>query len=210
MNASIKTQLYVLWNLFIINWRHVHIKTVVNNVYKSGLRASWQNGDKMTKLKHHVKPICHKMICLKNNVSILWSVLHNAFCLIVHIFMYFERKYMSLLYIVPRRNPYIRFILGFQYGRYSCDGSRSIGTTRPIPPNRRSCLGCIRWKDMSNPIRLRWNIVLTETYESRSAITNQSEHLEQRAIGTTGPITGDRAKYSMYSILYIDSDVTMC
>ena len=26
-----------------------------------------------------------------------------------------------------------------------------IGTTWPIPPNRRSCLGCIRWKDMSNP-----------------------------------------------------------
>ena len=31
----------------------------------------------------------------------------------------------------------------------------SIGTTRPIPPNRRSCLGCIWWKDMSNPERLR-------------------------------------------------------
>ena len=30
-----------------------------------------------------------------------------------------------------------------------------IGTTRPIPPNRRSCLGCIWWKDMSNPKRLR-------------------------------------------------------
>jgi len=30
-----------------------------------------------------------------------------------------------------------------------------IGTTRPIPPNRRSCLGCIRWKDMSNPKHLR-------------------------------------------------------
>jgi len=26
---------------------------------------------------------------------------------------------------------------------------KPIGTTRPIPPNRRSCLGCIRWKDMS-------------------------------------------------------------
>jgi len=61
MNASIKTQLYVLWNLFIINWRHVHIKNVVNNVDMSGLRAPWQNGDKMTKLKHHVKPICNKM-----------------------------------------------------------------------------------------------------------------------------------------------------
>jgi len=44
----------------------------------------------------------------------------------------------------------------------------SIGTTRPIPPNRRLCLGCIWWKHMSNPKRLRWNIILTETYESRS------------------------------------------
>ena len=68
----------------------------------------------------------------------------------------------------------------------------TIGTTRPIPPNRRSCLGCIWWNDMSNPKRLRWNIVLTETYESRSAITNQSEHLEQRAIGTTRPIPPNR------------------
>jgi len=68
----------------------------------------------------------------------------------------------------------------------------SIGTTRPIPPNRRSCLGWIRWKDMSNPNRLRWNIVLTETYESHSTITNQSEHLEQRAIGTTRPIPPNR------------------
>jgi len=64
----------------------------------------------------------------------------------------------------------------------------TIGTTRPIPPNRRSCLGCIWWKEMSNPKRLRWNIVLTETYESCSAITNQFEHLEQRAIGTTRSI----------------------
>ena len=32
---------------------------------------------------------------------------------------------------------------------------RPIGTTRPIPPNRRSCLGCIWWKDMSNTKRLR-------------------------------------------------------
>ena len=32
---------------------------------------------------------------------------------------------------------------------------RTIGTTRPIPPNQRSCLGCIWWKDMSNPKRLR-------------------------------------------------------
>jgi len=31
----------------------------------------------------------------------------------------------------------------------------TIGTTRPIPPNRRSCLGCMRWKYMSNPKRLR-------------------------------------------------------
>ena len=66
--------------------------------------------------------------------------------------------------------------------------SGAIGTTRSIPPYRRSCLGCIWWKDMSNPKRLRFNIVLTETYESRSAITNQFEHLEQRAIGTTRPI----------------------
>ena len=35
-------------------------------------------------------------------------------------------------------------------------------------------------------------IVLTETYESRSAITNQSEHLEQRAFGTTRPIPTNR------------------
>ena len=62
---------------------------------------------------------------------------------------------------------------------------RAIGTTRPIPPNQRSCLGCIRWKDMSNPKRLRWNIVLKETYESRSAITNDRK---QCAIGTTRPI----------------------
>jgi len=85
----------------------------------------------------------------------------------------------------------------------------AIGTTRPIPPNRRSCLGCIWWKDMSNPKLLRWNIVLTETYESRSAITNQSEHLELGQFR----LTGDRAKYSMYSmysIQYIDGDVTMC
>jgi len=68
----------------------------------------------------------------------------------------------------------------------------AIGTTRPMPPNRRSRLGCIRWKDMSNPKRLRWNIVLAETFESRSAITNQSEHLEQRAIGTTRPIPLNR------------------
>ena len=34
-------------------------------------------------------------------------------------------------------------------------GSGTIGTTRPIPPNQRSCLGCIWWKDMSNPKRLR-------------------------------------------------------
>jgi len=50
----------------------------------------------------------------------------------------------------------------------------SIGITRPIPPNQRSCLGCIWWKDMSNPKRLRWIIVLTENFKSRSAITNLS------------------------------------
>ena len=50
----------------------------------------------------------------------------------------------------------------------------TIGTSRPIPPNQRSCLGCIWWKDMSNPKRLRWIIVLTENYQSRSAITNLS------------------------------------
>ena len=33
--------------------------------------------------------------------------------------------------------------------------NNAIGTTRQIPPNRRSCLGCIWWKDMSNPKRLR-------------------------------------------------------
>jgi len=71
-------------------------------------------------------------------------------------------------------------------------GLAPIGTTRPIPPYRRSCFGCIRWKDMSNPKRLRWNIVLTETYESRSAITNQSKHIESRAIGTTRPIPPNR------------------
>ena len=53
---------------------------------------------------------------------------------------------------------------------------------------------------MSNTKRLRWNIVITETYESRSAITNdrkqtwcrlnnaQSELLDQFRL------TGDRAK----------------
>jgi len=77
----------------------------------------------------------------------------------------------------------------------------SIGTTRSIPPNRRSCLGCIWWKDMSNPKRLRWNIYLTEAYESRSAITNQSEHLNNAQSELLGQfrLTGDRAKYSMYS-----------
>jgi len=69
-----------------------------------------------------------------------------------------------------------------------CHTAIPIGTTRLIPPNRRSCLRCIRWKDMSNPKRLCWNIVLTETYESRLAITNQSENLEQSAIGTTRPM----------------------
>jgi len=64
-----------------------------------------------------------------------------------------------------------------------------IRTTRPIPPNRRSCLGCIRWKDMSNPKRLRWNIVLRETYESHSAITNGRK---QCAIGDTRPIPPSR------------------
>jgi len=67
--------------------------------------------------------------------------------------------------------------------------SFAIGTTRPIPPYRRLCLGCIRWKDMSNPKRLRW---LTKTYESPSVITNQSEHLEQRAIGKTRPLPPNR------------------
>jgi len=86
-----------------------------------------------------------------------------------------------------------------------------IGTTRPIPPNRRSCLGCIRWKDMSNPKRLRWNIVWKPTKAVRRLRTNlnilnnaQSELLGQFRL------TGDRTKYSMYSILYIDGDVTMC
>jgi len=60
---------------------------------------------------------------------------------------------------------------------------------------------------MSNPERLRWNIVLRETYESRSAITNQSEQSE--LLGQFR-LTGDRAKYSMYSILYIDGYVIMC
>ena len=69
---------------------------------------------------------------------------------------------------------------------------QAIGSTRPIPPNRRTCLGCIWWKDMSNPKRLRLNIVLTEIYESLSAITNQSEHLDRRAIGTTRPIPPNR------------------
>ena len=65
----------------------------------------------------------------------------------------------------------------------------AIGTTRPIPPNQRLCLGCIRRKDMSNPKRLRWNIVLMETYESCSAITKDRK---QCAIGTTRPIPPNR------------------
>jgi len=31
-----------------------------------------------------------------------------------------------LLGCVHRRNPYIRLDLGFQYGRFSCDGSRFL------------------------------------------------------------------------------------
>jgi len=65
----------------------------------------------------------------------------------------------------------------------------TIGTTRPIPPNRRSFLGCIRWKDMSNPKHLRWNVVLTETYGIRSVITNDRK---QCAIGSTRPIPPNR------------------
>ena len=83
---------------------------------------------------------------------------------------------------------------------------RSMGTTRPIPRNWRSCRGCIRWKDMSNPIRLRWHIVLTETYEIRSAITIDRK---QCATGTTRLISPNQAIVPS-SILYIDVDVTMC
>ena len=98
----------------------------------------------------------------------------------------------------------------------------SIGPTRPIPPNQRSCLGCIWWKDMSNPKRLRYMyiIVLTENYKSRSAITNlsllENKHysslfqsiifysylniLNNTQSDLLGQfrLTGDRAKYSMY------------
>jgi len=121
-----------------------------------------------------------------------------------------------------------------QLSKCSGDGSGPIGTTRPIPPNRRSCLGCIRWKDMSNPKRLRWNIVLTETYESRSAITNLSwlenkhysilfysilfysylnilNNTHSELLGQFR-LTGDRAKYSMYNVYSIqctDGYVTM-
>ena len=67
------------------------------------------------------------------------------------------------------------------------------------PPNRRSCLGCSR-KDMSNPKRLRWNRVLTETYESRSAITNDRKQTWRRLNNAQSELLGqfrltsDRAK----------------
>jgi len=61
----------------------------------------------------------------------------------------------------------------------TCMTCLPIETTWPIPPNRRSCLVCMRLTDMSNPKRLRYK-VLTETYESRSAITNDRKRTSRR------------------------------
>ena len=40
---------------------------------------------------------------------------------------------------------------GYSRLQFQLHCTKTIGTTRPIPPNRRSCLGCIWWKYMSNP-----------------------------------------------------------
>ena len=105
-------------------------------------------------------------------------------------------------------------------------------TTRPIPPNQRSCLGCIWWKDMSNPKRLRWIIVLTENYKSRSAITNlsllENKHYSsiflsiifysylnilintQSELLGQFRLTGDRARYSMYIAFNTQMVTSLC
>jgi len=112
----------------------------------------------------------------------------------VHLYYQFQQRFVEILSVVASgRNA----ILFRDYNSMSNGLTEpcqwSIGTTWPIPPNRRSILGCIRWKDMSNPKRLRWYIVLTETYESRSAITKDiSFHLinprHDRRLGGIGRV----------------------
>ena len=61
----------------------------------------------------------------------------------------------KLLNATPCASLKYFFLIFFLSVNSKTQGAVSIGTTRPIPPNRRSCLGCIWWKDMSNPKRLR-------------------------------------------------------
>jgi len=74
----------------------------------------------------------------------------------------------KISFLTPRIEIYCDFTHAISWtsstheAYYKCDISQrlkpqswtAIGTTRPI---WQSCLGCIRWKDIANPKRLRWS-----------------------------------------------------
>ena len=97
-----------------INWRDVQRKNVINNVDVSSIRAPWQNGP--YKSKHTEQ---HKNT--QNTKTQKTFSINYVLCFSDFFYFYFFG-------LRPIRNPYIRFILGFHYCRFSCDGSRFLYT----------------------------------------------------------------------------------